>query len=35
MGRAEFFGGFEPFLDDDFDIGEAGVKRNWKLEIRN
>jgi hypothetical protein len=22
-GAAEFFGGFEPFLDDDFDIGES------------
>jgi hypothetical protein len=22
-GAAEFFGGFDPFLDDDFDVGEC------------
>jgi hypothetical protein len=23
MGQPEFFGGFDPFLDDDFDVGES------------
>jgi hypothetical protein len=27
-GSAEFFGGFDPFLNDDFDVGECEDRRN-------
>jgi len=33
-GAAEFFGGFEAFLDDGLDVGESFLSetRNWKFE---